>query len=227
MAEQSDPPPSSDERRRGERRHSDRRAAARSYWTQLRVASWPEQQTQFVTRYFFVFIAFAYFNFSVNSKPAVMPLALINAFYFAHLLFNTWGYFHAKRQLASPTRFRLALWVDIVGLAVAVVNDPYQTPPSMIAYILVVLGNGMRYGMGLFIEAIVGSLAGALTSLGIRHAVLGNALSPGVLFLFLFFVVILGYAFILVRRNEMTPHSARAPQLDRCADGADQPARAV
>jgi diguanylate cyclase (GGDEF)-like protein len=204
MAEQFDEAGSGDDRRRAERRRSDRRAAARSFWSQLRVAPWPEQQTQFVTRYFFVFVAFAYFNFSVNSKPAVMPLVLINAFYFAHLLFNTWGYFHAKRQLASPTRFRLALWVDIVGLAVAVVNDPYQTPPSLIAYILVVLGNGMRYGMGLFIEAIVGSLAGALTSLAIRHALLGNALSPGVLFLFLFFVVILGYAYILVRRNEMT-----------------------
>jgi diguanylate cyclase (GGDEF)-like protein len=194
-----------DDRRRGERRrHNDRRAAARLAWGQPRVAPWPEQQTQFFTRYFFVLIAFAYFNFSANSKPAIMPLAVINAFYFAHFLFNTWAYFHAKRQLAAPWRFRLALWVDIVGLAVAVVNDPYQTPPSLIAYILVVLGNGMRYGMGLFIEAIVGSLLGAVTALGIRHAMLGNALTPGVLFLFLFFVVILGYAYILVRRNEQT-----------------------
>jgi diguanylate cyclase (GGDEF)-like protein len=205
MTEQARKLDSNDDRRRAERRRSsDRRAGARVSLRHIRVASWSEQRTQFLTRYFFVFIAFAYFNFSANSRPAVMPLMVINAFYFVHLLFNTWGYFHAKRRLACPARFRLALWVDIVGLAVAVINDPYQTPPSLIAYILVVLGNGMRYGMGLFIEAIAGSLVGALTALAIRHLELGNALSPGVLFLFLFFVAILGYAYILVRRNEQT-----------------------
>ncbi len=193
-----------EERRHGERRRRSDRRSGRLLFGSMRAASWPEQQTQFITRYFFVLIAFAYFNFSASSRPAVMPLAVINLFYGAYVLFNTWGYFDAKRHIDSPGRFRLALWVDILALAMAVVNDPYQTPPSLIAYILVVLGNGMRYGMSLFIEAIAGSLVGALIALAVRHFVLGNALSPGVLFLFLFFAVILGYAYILVRRNELT-----------------------
>ena len=56
---------------------------------------------------------------------------------------------HALRHPVSPTRYRLAMWADIVIISISVFNDPYSIPPSLLVYIMVVLGNGMRYGMRL------------------------------------------------------------------------------
>ena len=39
------------------------------------------------------------------------------------------------------------MWADIVIISLSVLNDPYSIPPSLLVCIMVVLGNGMRYGM--------------------------------------------------------------------------------
>jgi diguanylate cyclase (GGDEF)-like protein len=94
------------------------------------------------------------------------------------------------------------MWIDVVMVSVCVLHDPYDIPPSLLAFIMVVLGNGMRYGMRLFGEALTGSFAGAMIALSLRAA--GNAagITPGVMFLNLFGGIILIYAYILMSRIE-------------------------
>jgi diguanylate cyclase (GGDEF)-like protein len=164
----------------------------------MRFPTWKEQSVQFLTRYLFVVLGVTFFNFSGDFVPRWMSLQAINAAFALYLVINTACLLHARRHPISPARYRLAMWVDIALVSFAMLNDPYDIPPSLLVFIMVVLGNGMRYGMRLFGEALTGSFAGAMVVLTLRSA----GLTPGVMFLNLFGGIILVYAYILMSRIE-------------------------
>jgi diguanylate cyclase (GGDEF)-like protein len=85
-----------------------------------------------------------------------------------------------------------------------VLNDPYTIPPSLLVYIMIVLGNGMRYGMRLFAESLFGCFAGAMMVLSARHMIDGEMISAGLLFMNLFGGIILVYSYILMGRIEQS-----------------------
>jgi diguanylate cyclase (GGDEF)-like protein len=178
----------------------DRRIA--HYADGVRFPSMPEQALQFLTRYLFAGLGLLFFNYSPDFTPRGMALTQINAFLIAHIVINSINFFHAWRLPVSPARYRFALWVDIVGVAVCVANDPYDIPPSLVAFIVVVLGNGMRYGMRFFAEALWGSLIAGAAAMAVRYLHLANAFSPGTVFLGLFGAIILVYAYVLMGRVE-------------------------
>jgi len=72
----------------------------------------------------------------------------------------------------------------------------------MVAYIVVVLGNGMRYGIRFFAEALIATLIGALLALTSRYVFLHLPWRQGTLFLTLFGTLIVIYAYILMGRIE-------------------------
>ena len=178
--------------RRARRERREREAAG------MRFPSWTEQKVQFLTRYLFMVLGVLFFNFSGDFTPRWMSLQAINAVLALYLVVNTAGLLHARHHPVSPPRYRLAMWVDIAMTSFAMLNDPYDIPPSLLVFIMVVLGNGMRYGMRLFGEALTGSFAGAMVVLTLRSA----GLTPGVMFLNLFGGIILVYAYILMSRIE-------------------------
>lgn len=190
------------DRRRGE----DRRAAGRRLsdgWAgSVRFASWNEQLVQFLTRYLLLVLALVFFG----SGPAVSAIGMtreqIYAVYLAHSLINTFNMWHAWRYPRSVTRYRIAMWLDILVVSIAVLNDPYDIPPSLIVYILVVLGNGMRYGMPFFAEGLIGTFVGGLAALGLRQMNATLTMAPGMMFLILFAGIVLIYAYILMGRIE-------------------------
>ncbi len=192
-----------DRRSNPDRRHQpDRRAAAAPAAGRMRYPSWPEQQVQFVTRYVFWVLGILFFNFVEGIEPARWSLAQVNGAFAAYFLLNTAFFWHATPHPANVVRYRLAMWVDILITSIAVLNDPYAIPPSILVYIMVVLGNGMRYGMRLFAEALAGSFTAAMVVLSIRYMYEIQSLSPGLLFLNLFGAIILVYAYILMSRIE-------------------------
>lgn len=199
MAERS---PEND-RRKG---RMDRRAARRrnsDSWTgSVRFAGWNEQLVQFLTRYLFIVIALVFFSSNEAVSRTGMERSQIYAFFLAHGVVNTILMWHAWRNPRSITRYRVAMWLDILAVSVAVLHDPYDIPPTLIVYILVVLGNGMRYGMPFFAEGLVGSFVGGLTALGIRQMNSALTMAPGMIFLTLFSGIVLIYAYILMGRIE-------------------------
>ena len=168
----------------------------------VRHASWPEQKVQFVTRYLFVVLGLLFFNLAPDFSPTWMSLWQINLVFVVLALLNTLNFWHASRHLHSVARYRFAMWLDIVTVAICIANDPYEIPPSLIVYILVVLGNGMRYGMPFFAEAVIGSFVGGSMALVLRHAYAALQLAPGMIFLTLFSAIVLVYAYILMGRIE-------------------------
>jgi diguanylate cyclase (GGDEF)-like protein len=168
----------------------------------VRHASWSEQRIQFVTRYVFFGLGLMFFNFAPDFKPTWMSLAQINAFLVAMAVINTFNFWHASRDLYTAWRYRFAMWVDILGVSVCILNDPYDIPPTLIIYILVVLGNGMRYGMRFFAEAVIGSFIAGSIALYLRYLHTALQLAPGMIFLTLFSAIVLVYAYILMSRIE-------------------------
>ncbi|MBI5462443.1 MAG: diguanylate cyclase [Gammaproteobacteria bacterium] len=188
--------------RAGERRsHPDRRAHPHDGF-QARAPGWPEQMIQFLTRYLFVALGILFFNFTQGIDPVWMTRLQLNTAYAVYFVINSTLFWHASRQHISPRRYRIAMWVDIAITAISVLNDPYAIPPSLLVFIMVVLGNGMRYGMRLFREALIGCFAAAMLVLSLRYASDSTSISPGLVFLNLFGGIILVYAYILMGRIE-------------------------
>ncbi len=192
----------SDQRDSNDRRAlPDRRRDA--HWSAAtRFPGWTEQKVQFLTRYLFIVLGVVFFNFSGEFKPTWLTLPQLNAVFGIYFIINSLAFVHAHMHTDSTWRYRAAMWIDIALVSLCVLNDPYSIPPSLLVFIMVVLGNGMRYGMRLFGEALTGSFAGAMLALSLRNIGSADGLTPGVMFLNLFGGIILVYAYILMSRIE-------------------------
>ncbi len=167
------------------------------YWQE---PGWAEQRLQFLTRYLFTFLGILYFNFFFTYSNEWLTLAQMNIFFAAYVVWTSVLFLHARAHHHSTLRYRIAMWSDILALSLTVLNDPFLVPLTALVYIVIVLGNGMRYGMRCFSEALVGSFLAGMITLTLRHTGNLHELTAGVLFLNLFGGLILVYAFLLMRR---------------------------
>ncbi len=195
----------SDRSNPSERRSHNRRRSGE--WSgYLRFPGWPEQKVQFLTRYLFLALGLVFFNFSSEFKAVWLTLPQLNAAFAVYFIVNSIGFAHARAHPDFALRYRVAMWIDVALASVCVVHDPYDIPPSLLVFIMIVLGNGMRYGMRLFGEALTGSFAGAMLALSLRNVGTVQGISPGVVFLNLFGGIILIYAYVLMSRIEASRH---------------------
>ncbi len=168
----------------------------------FRFPTWFEQKIQFITRYVFWCLALSFFNLAKDITPVWLSTAQVNAALIVYFLLVSCLYIHARKKHNCRSRFRLAMWIDIMIVTFAVLNDPYPLPPTILVYIVVVLGNGMRYGMRMFAEALLGSLAALMLAFTCRFAGSLQEMSPGLFFLNLFGGIILIYSYFLMGRIE-------------------------
>lgn len=168
----------------------------------IRHASWSEQKIQYITRYLFQVLGMLFFNLAPGLHPTWMTLTQINVVFLLMMLQITISFWHASRNLYCVPRYRFAMWADILVVSLCVSNDPYEIPPSLIVFILVVLGNGMRYGMRFFAEAVAGSILGGSIALVVRQVYGDLAIPTGMIFLAIFAAIALVYAYILMGRIE-------------------------
>ena len=197
---------STDRRTNRDRRDQEHRAVASCDDGRYRYPSWQEQQVQFFTRYIFLLLGLFFFNMVDETAPSYWSKSQLNVAFAAYFVLNTLLFLHAAKFHIHPRRYHVAMWVDIVMVSICVLNDPYPIPPSLLVFIMVVLGNGMRYGMRLFAESMVGSFTATMVVLTARYTINGAELSPGLVFLNLFGGIILVYAYILMGRIERSRH---------------------
>jgi diguanylate cyclase (GGDEF)-like protein len=192
---------SSDRRVLGDRRSYPGHSATPSETVSgYRYPPWQEQKIQFFTRYLFLLLGFLFFNAVEGIAPTHWSLLELNAALGIYLVSNTLLFLHARQHNFHTARFHLAMWVDIIIISICVLNDPYPIPPSLLVFIMVVLGNGMRYGMRLFAESLFGCFIATMLVLSARYLIDGATLSPGLVFLNLFGGIILVYAYMLMER---------------------------
>jgi diguanylate cyclase (GGDEF)-like protein len=193
---------SSADRRKEGRRRADQYVSEQPSVSGFRYPSWQEQRTQFITRYVFLLFGVLFFNVVEDVSPAYWSVTQLNIAFAIYFVLNTALFVHARRNQLDPRRYYVAMWVDIVTVSICVLNDPYLIPPSLLVFIMVVLGNGMRYGMRLFAVSLIGSFAATMLVLSARYLINDTTLSPGLLFLNLFGGIILIYTYILMERIE-------------------------
>ena len=103
----------------------------------------------------------------------------INVMFCTYFAWLALAYGHAWRVRYSTRRFRVAMWIDVACVSVVVLNDPFVVPITSLVYIVIVLGNGMRYGMQCFSEALIGSLIAAMVTLSVRYLGSMDEVTPG------------------------------------------------
>lgn len=164
-----------------------------AFWIPERV----EVHTQFFTRYLFFALAVIYFS-TLKTVPSslldVDALLLILGGYF---LITTLLYWKALRAI-SLSQIRSAMAVDLLMVTICVIHDPNPIPPAALAFLMVLLGNGMRYGMRLFAEVLGGALLGMALSFAIRYRFGGFETGAGDVFFGVFWVTLAMYAYILM-----------------------------
>ena len=85
-----------------------------------------------------------------------------------YFLLNT-VLFRQAMQGVSGFTIRTAMVVDLTIVTLCVIHDPNPIPPTALAFLMVLLGNGMRYGMRLFAEVLGGAFFGMAISFALRE----------------------------------------------------------
>jgi diguanylate cyclase (GGDEF)-like protein len=167
-----------------------------------RTPPWAEQRAQFLTRYLFAALGLAYFNLGEPVARSDVYLAAVNLVHLVYIALTTFYLWHARRRLTSALRQRLAMVTDLAGVSFAAFADAHLVSPAYLVYLVIVFGNGMRYGLRAFAEAAAGSLLAAGVVLALRLGDLLDAFSVVTLFFMLFIGIIVLYSYSLMANIE-------------------------
>jgi diguanylate cyclase (GGDEF)-like protein len=165
--------------------------------------SWEDQRAQYWTRLLFCILALVYFNSggAAQVRPwiSLTAVTLVMSIYGLEILFFMR---HATRVPHAPWRQRLTMWVDIAAASFAVLADATLSSPGFLVYLMVILGNGMRYGLRLFGEAVVGSLGAVALIVALRFSDYAGIFSVSAIFFLVFFAIVVLYSYSLTARIE-------------------------
>ncbi|MBI3899766.1 MAG: GGDEF domain-containing protein [Gammaproteobacteria bacterium] len=191
-------------RRESDRLGADRRLRLRRQVDRLRLPTWEEQRTQFITRFLFGTLGLAYFNVGEVVARSSHYWVAINIVHLVYLGLTGLYMLHARWRVVSPRRLRLAMWTDILGVSAVALADVHVMSPAYLVYLVIVLGNGMRYGLRAFAEAALSSVAVAALVLGLRFGDYLDDLSVASVFFIMFVGIIVAYSYSLMANIERT-----------------------
>jgi len=181
---------------------ADRREAILSQNPAFRLPAWRDQQLQYGLRFLVLILGIVYFKLLDGYDSPWMNLAQLNSYFLIHGVITTLCYWHATQIKISLFRFRLTILIDVIGVSIGTLNDPGNIPPCMIVYILIVLGNGMRYGMRLFRESLILCFFAVMLVMSARYIATSSEFGLGLAFTNVFGAIILLYSYILMGRLE-------------------------
>lgn len=165
--------------------------------------SWVDQRSQYWTRLLFCILALLYFNVGgeaqVRAWVSLTTVTVVMSLYGLEILFFMW---HARRLPHAPWRQRLTMWVDLAAATFAVLADSTVSSPGFLVFLMVILGNGMRYGLRSFAEAVKASLGAAVLIVALRLEDYVNIFSVSAIFFLVFFAIIVLYSYSLTARIE-------------------------
>ncbi|MEW8232577.1 MAG: GGDEF domain-containing protein [Candidatus Thiodiazotropha endolucinida] len=166
--------------------------------------SWEDQRTQYWTRLLFCGLALLYFNFGGEEQVRDWTnLQVVNLIFLVFGIEILFFMRHASRVPHAPWRQRLTMRIDIVMASFAVLADTTISSPGFLVYLMVILGNGMRYGLRLFGEAVIGSLGAVILIVSLRLFDYVDLFSVSAVFFLVFFAIIVIYSYTLTAKIEL------------------------
>ena len=157
--------------------------------------------TQFFTRYLFFSLAVIYFSTLDTVTPVLFSIEQLLVALAIYFVLNTW-FFRQALQGTTLLKIRSAMTADLIIVTLCVIHDPNTIPPSALAFLMVLLGNGMRYGMRLFAEVLGGAFLGMAIAFAFRYRLGGFDVNAGDVFFGVFWVTLASYAYILMSHIE-------------------------
>lgn len=157
--------------------------------------------TQFFTRYVFFSLAVIYFSTLEAVRPVLLGVDQLLTALAVYFLINSWFFLQALQGI-TLAKIRNAMSADLIIVTLCVIHDPNAIPPSALAFLMVLLGNGMRYGMRLFSEVLGGAFLGMAVAFALRYRMGGFEINAGDVFFGVFWVTLALYAYILMGRIE-------------------------
>lgn len=157
--------------------------------------------TQFFTRYLFFSLAVIYFSTLESVRPVLFSIEELLIALGVYFFVNSW-FFRQALQGVTLLKIRSAMSADLIIVTLCVMHDPNPIPPSGLAFLMVLLGNGMRYGMRLFAEVLGGAFLGMAIAFAFRYRLGGFEVSAGDVFFGVFWLTLALYAYILMGRIE-------------------------
>ena len=180
---------------------------------------WNEQCVQYVSRYLLLAISFVYLNYFKSFSLQDAAFWFMNGAMLAYAIINAVNIWHARKHPVSEKRFTFAMWTDIVAITLVASIDPIQGSPTLLLFLMIALGNGMRYGMKMFAQAVAGCIAGAVISLVPHLGDTGIIAQQGTVISVTFLSMFLLYAYFLMthidRRQRNIIVSSRTDPLTR------------
>jgi len=194
---------SPDRRRAADRRlEPDRRALFRRSRDALHGSTWEDLRSQYLTRYLFWALGIIYFHAGESVVRSAEFLRAVDILLVAYFVATTVTLWYARRAPMTVWRWRLAMWTDLVAISICVVADANVASPTYFVFLAVILGNGMRYGMRAFGEAVIGSFLMGFVIFALRFGEYMQALSPGTVFFMVLGVIVVLYSYSLMSRLE-------------------------
>ena len=168
----------------------------------VRSMPWEDQRTQFLTRFLFWALYLAYFNLGDEAEHLWPNLLLVNLVAVLYPLLTLAYLAHAWHHTHSPIRWRLAMWTDLLMVSFAVLVDGRIMSPTYLPYIMVILGNGMRYGLRFFAESIIATFVLVFLIMILHFPQYLSSVSVSTGIFLAFFVIIILYSYSLMSRIE-------------------------
>lgn len=200
-----------DKRRGGDRRTGDRRRNHRANidFASLRgmphFPTWENQRSQYLTRLLFCGLAVAYFNFGGEAQirpwASLLLVNVVMSLYAIEIVGFMW---HARRAPHVTWRRHLTMWIDIAAASFSAMADVTLSTPAFLVFLMIILGNGMRYGLKSFGEAVIGCFAASILIVWLRLPDYLAMVSVSAIFFLLFFAIIVLYSYSLTARIERT-----------------------
>ncbi len=173
----------------------------RSSW---HLTKWVDLKLQFKTRYLMTMTGVVLFNWIFHSPPSYVSLTQMNMFFAGYLLWITVSYFMIYHDLYKAWKIRLTMWADILGIAFVVINDPSSIPSTALVWVIIVMGNGMRFGMRMFREALAACFLVASVTLLVKASGASYAYISGLSVQAMFMAMVIVYGYVLTSRIDQS-----------------------
>ena len=162
---------------------------------------------QFFIRILLGTLSALYFNF-IPIPPLILSVTQINFIIVSYYAFHVFWWWYYQRYGSKISMLRLGSWIDIMGAFVAALCDPFTLPPTILLFLIAVLGNGIQHGLYIIVESMIGAFILGIAALVIHYSVLG-VWPPYHLYFYMFFIVVgVNYSYFLVRRIELMKKEA-------------------
>lgn len=191
-------------RRKTDQQVKQERRINKPYRSSWHLTKWVDLKLQFKTRYLLTMTGVVLFNWVYHWPPSYATLDQMNLFFGMYFLWISATYFMIYHDQYKIWKIRLTMRVDILGIAFIVLNDPLAVPLTALVWVIIVMGNGMRFGMRMFREALAACFLVASVILFIKANGAGYNYISGISVLAMFSAMVIVYAYILTSRIDQS-----------------------